>query len=120
MKYAWCNPGQKARNSMKKFEDQSEGGISITSNEVQIHLTPGEAYALWQWLSARKEAFQTHANENQIELEIHLYQQDLCNFEELKYAIPDLHELVPVEKIVDARLEAISEQAWKLLKVYQT
>ena len=104
---------------MKKFEDQSDSGISITSNEVQIHLTPGEAYALWQWLSARKDAFQTHANENQIELEIHLYQQDLSHLDELKAAIPDLHERGPVAKILDARLEAISEQALKLLKEYQ-
>jgi arsenate reductase-like glutaredoxin family protein len=104
---------------MKKFEDQSDSGISITSNEVQIHLTPGEAYALWQWLSARKDAFQTHANENQIELEIHLYQQDLSHLDELKAAIPDLHERGPVAKILDARLEAVSEQALKLLKEYQ-
>ena len=104
---------------MKKFEDQSDGGISITSNEVHIHLTPGEAYALWQWLSARKDAFQTHANENQIELEIHLYQQDLSHLDELKAAIPDLHERGPVAKILDARLEAVSEQALKLLKEYQ-
>ena len=104
---------------MKKFEDQSDGGISLTSNEVQIQLTPGEAYALWQWLSARKDAFQTHANENQIELEIHLYQQDLSHLDELKAAIPDLHERGPVAKIFDARLEAVSEQALKLLKEYQ-
>ena len=42
---------------MKKFEDQSDGGISIIHNEGQIHLTPHEAYALWQWLSARKVCF---------------------------------------------------------------
>ena len=57
---------------MKKFEDQSDGGISITGNEVQIHLNPNEAYALWQWLSARKDAFQAHSSEKQIELKIRL------------------------------------------------
>jgi len=104
---------------MKKFEDQSDGGISITENEVLIHLNPHEAYALWQWLSARKDAFQTHANENQIELKIHLYQQDLSHLDELKAVIPDLHERGPVAKILDARLETVSEQALQLLKEYQ-
>ncbi len=104
---------------MKKFEDQSDGGISITGNEVQIHLTPNEAYALWQWLSARKDAFQTHANENQLELKIHLYQEDLSHLDELKAAIPDLQERGPVAKILDARLETISEKALHLLKEYQ-
>jgi len=104
---------------MKKFEDQSDGGICITDNELQIHLTPHEAYALWQWLSARKDAFQTHANENQIELEIHLYQQDLSHLDELKAIIPDLHEHGSMAKIFDARLETVSEQALDLLKEYQ-
>jgi arsenate reductase-like glutaredoxin family protein len=104
---------------MKKFEDQIDAGISITDNEVQIHLSPNEAYALWQWLSARKDAFQAHANENQIELKIHLYQQDLSHLDELKAVIPDLHERGPVAKILDARLETVSEQAMQLLKEYQ-
>jgi len=104
---------------MKKFEDQSDGGLTIIDNMVQIHLTPHEAYALWQWLSARKDAFQTHANENQLELKIHLYQEDLSHLDELKAAIPDLQERGPVAKILDARLETISEQALHLLKEYQ-
>jgi predicted phage-related endonuclease len=104
---------------MKKFEDQSDGGISITGNEVQIHLTPNEAYALWQWLSARKDAFQAHSSEKQIELKIHLYQEDLSHLDELKAVIPDLHERGPVAKILDARLEAVSEQALHLLKEYE-
>src|SRR5438067_8617822 len=110
---------QKARDSMKKFEDQSDGGIRIIGNEVQIHMTPQEAYALWQWLSARKDAFQTPANENQLELKIHLYQQDLSHLDELKAVIPDLQERDPVAKILDARLETVSEQALQLLKEYQ-
>src|SRR5690242_20241602 len=69
---------------LKRFEDRSDGGITITDNEAQIHLTPQEAYALWQWLSARKEALQEQAKENQIELQIHLYQQDLGYLDELK------------------------------------
>ncbi len=64
---------------MKKFEDRSQGGICIIDNQTQIDLTSEEAYALWQWLSARKDTFQTYASEKQLELEIHLYQQDLSH-----------------------------------------
>ena len=104
---------------MKKFEDQSDGGISISGNKVQIHLNPNEAYALWQWLSARKDAFQAHSSVNQIELKIHLYQEDLSHLDELKAVIPDLQEHGPVAKILDARLETVSEQALHLLKEYE-
>ena len=104
---------------MKKFEDRSDGGICITGNQVQIHLTPDEAYALWQWLSARKDTFQTHASEKQLELEIHLYQQDLSHLDELKAAIPDLHERGPIVKVLDARWETVSERALQLLKDFQ-
>ena len=104
---------------MKKFEDQSNGGVSISDNQAQIRLTPNEAYALWQWLSARKEAFQARSGENQLELKIHLYQGDLSHLDELKAAIPDLHERGPVVKILDARLERVSERALQLLKDYQ-
>ena len=104
---------------MKKFEDQGDGGITITGNEVQIHLAPNEAYALWQWLSARKDALQSHASEKQLELKIHLYQEDLSHLDELKAVIPALQERGPVAKILDARLETISEQALQLLKEYQ-
>ena len=104
---------------MKNFEAQSDGGMCITVNQTQIYLTSNEAYALWQWLSARKDAFQTHSSEKQIELKIHLYQEDLSHLDELKSVIPDLHERGPVAKILDARLETVSDQALHLLKEYQ-
>ena len=74
---------------------------------------------MWQWLSARKDAFQAHSSENQIELKIHLYQEDLSHLDELKAVIPDLQEHGPVAKILDARLETVSEQALHLLKEYE-
>lgn len=104
---------------MKKFEDQGDGGMSIIDNETQIHLAPNEAYALWQWLSAREDSLKALAGEKQLELKIHLYQQDLSHLDELKAAIPDLHERGPVVKVLDARLEAVSERALQLLKDYQ-
>ncbi len=104
---------------MKKFEDQSDGGVSITDNQAQIYLAPNEAYALWQWLSARKDALQASSGENQLELQIHLYQDDLSHLDELKAAIPDLHERGPVVKVLDARLVTVSERALQLLKDFQ-
>ena len=104
---------------MKTFEDRSDGGMTITDNELQIHLVPDEAYALWQWLSARKDAFQASTHREKLELEIRLYQQDLNHLEDLKAAIPDLHERGPIIKVLDVPREAVSERALQLLKSYQ-
>ena len=104
---------------MKKYEDRSDGGICISDNQAQIHLAPNEAYALWQWLSARKDAFQAHSSEKQLELEILLYEEDLSHLDELKAALPDLHEREPIVKVLDTRLETVSERALQLLKDFQ-
>jgi hypothetical protein len=104
---------------MKKFEDQINGGISITDNQAQVNLSSNEAYALWQWLSERKDAFQAQYRETPLELKIHLHQEDLGHLDELKAAIPDLHERGPIIKVFDARWEAVSEQALQLLKAFQ-
>jgi hypothetical protein len=71
---------QRAGESMKKIEDRSDGGMHIIANQAHIHMAPAEAYALWQWLSARKDAFQAHSNEKQ--LERHLSQEDLSHLDE--------------------------------------
>lgn len=102
---------------MKKFEDQSDGGICIIDNQTQIYLTSNEAYALWQWLSARKDTFQPYSGGKQ--LEILLYQEDLSHLDELKAVIPDLHERGPIAQILDVRWDEVSEQALGLLKAYQ-
>ncbi|GAC1643057.1 MAG: hypothetical protein NVS4B12_06910 [Ktedonobacteraceae bacterium] len=102
---------------MTHFEDRSDGGICITDNHIRINLASNEAYALWQWLSMRKDSFQAHSSKKQ--LEIHLYQQDLSHFDELKATIADLHERGPIMKILDARWETVSERALQLLKDYQ-
>lgn len=98
---------------MKKFEVQSDGGMSITENQAQIHLAPHETDALWQWLSARKNAFQAHPSE------IHLYQKDLSHIDELKAAIPDLHAHGPIVRVLDAQWKTITERAMQLLKEFQ-
>ena len=108
---------QKAGESMKKFEERSDGGMSITENQAQIHLAPHEADALWQWLSAHKDAFQTHSSENQPE--IHLYQKDLKHLDDLKAAIPDLHARGPIVRVLDARWKTVTAQALQLLKEFQ-
>jgi len=87
--------------SMKKFEDRSDGGMYITGNQAQIHLSPHEAYALWQWLSASQDAFQTDSSENQ------------------KAAIPDLHTGGPIVRTLDPRWNTLTERALQLLKEFQ-
>ncbi len=108
---------QKARENMITFEERSDGGVCISADQAQVNLSPGEAFALWQWLSAHNPAFQAHPNEKQ--LEIHLFQEDLDHLDELKAAIPSLHERGLIVKVFDARWEAISERALQLLKEYQ-
>ena len=104
---------------MKTFEERDEGGMTITDGEQQMHFAPDEAYALWQWLSARKDAFFAHSPKEKLELEIRLYQGDLSHLEDLKAAIPDLHERGPVIKVLDVPWETVSERALQLLKNYQ-
>lgn len=102
---------------MKVFEDHTDGGIRITDNHTHINLDSSEAYALWEWLSLRKDAFQAHSHTKHVE--IHLYQQDMNHFDELKASIPNLQERGPIMKILDAQWEAVSERALQLLKDYQ-
>jgi beta-phosphoglucomutase-like phosphatase (HAD superfamily) len=104
---------------MKTFEERSDGGMTISDDEQQIHFAPDEAYALWQWLSARKDAFFASSHEEKLEVEILLYQGDLSHLEDLKAAIPDLHERGPVVKVLDVPMVAVSERALQLLKSYQ-
>ena len=104
---------------MKTFEDRGDGGMSIRDNQQQMNLAPNEAYALWQWLSTRKDAFYASSHKEKLELEILLYQEDLSHLEDLKAAIPNLHDRGPVVKILDVPREAVSERALQLLKSYQ-
>lgn len=104
---------------MKTFEERSEGGVTISDNEQQIHFAPGEAYALWQWLSARKDTFYASSHKENLEMEILLYQGDMDHLEDLRAAIPELHERGPVVKVLDVPWETVSERALQLLKNYQ-
>ena len=101
---------------MKKFEDRSDGGMYITENQAQIHLAPHEAYALWRWLSARRDTFQAHSNANQ--LKIHLYQGNLSHLDDLKTAISDQHAREPIVIALDPGWETVTEQALQLHKEY--
>ncbi len=90
-----------------------------------VYLDPQEALDLLQWLSDRKDALYsfTAVDTNQAPgeklLEIHLHEEDLGHLDELKAAIPDLHERRPIVKVLDARWDTITERALQLLKEYQ-
>ena len=104
---------------MKTFEERSDGGMTISDDEQQMHFAADEAYALWQWLSARKEAFFASSHDEKLEVEILLYQGDLSYLDDLKAVIPDLHERGPIVKVLEVPMEAVSERALQLLKNYQ-
>lgn len=104
---------------MKTFEVRSDGSMTISDNEQQMHFAADEAYALWQWLSARKDAFFASSHDEKLEVEILLYQGDLSHLDDLKAAIPDLHERGPIVKVLEVPIEAVSERALQLLKSYQ-
>lgn len=104
---------------MKTFEERSDGGMTISDDEQQMHFAADEAYALWQWLSARKDAFYASSHKENLELEIRLYEGDISHLEDLRAAIPHLHERGPIVKVLDVPIEAVSERALQLLKSYQ-
>ena len=104
---------------MKTFEESSDGGMTISENGQQIHFPADEAYALWQWLSARKDTFLASSHDEKLAMEILLYQEDMDHLEDLKAAIPGLHERGPVVKVLDVPREGVSERALQLLKSYQ-
>jgi len=104
---------------MKTIEESSDGGMTVSDSEQQMHFAPDEAYALWQWLSARKDTFFVSSSDEKLEMEILLYQEDMSHLDDLKAVIPDLHDRGPVVRVLDVPREAVSERALQLLKSYQ-
>ena len=89
-------------------------------------LNPVEALALFQWLSDRRDVFLSLAQQagnrgqsTEKELVIRLYQENLSHLDELKAAIPSLHEYRPPAKVLSVRLEEVNERAIELLKELQ-
>jgi len=107
--------------------DFSNGEHVVISDDQnhRVSLSSQQALDLLQWLSDRQDALysliQKHTTRAPGEklLEIHLHEEDLGYLDELKAAIPDLHEHRPVVKVLDARWETVSERAFQLLKEYQ-
>jgi hypothetical protein len=111
---------------MASFDFSNSRHIFISDSYSHgVYLDPEEALDLLQWLSDRKDALHsfTTVDTNQAPgeklLEIHLREEDLGYLDELKAAIPDLHERKPIVKVLDARWDTITERALQLLKEYQ-
>jgi hypothetical protein len=111
---------------MASFDLSNGEHVSISGSSSQrVDLTPQEALDLLHWLSEHKDALYslTHQATDQLSgekhLQIHLHQEDLAHLDELKAAIPDLHEHRPVVKVLDAPWEAVTERALQLLKDLQ-
>ena len=111
---------------MASFDFGNGKHISISdSYSHRVYLNPQEALDLLQWLSDRKDELYsfTPGDTNQAPaetlLEIHLHEEDLGYLDELKAAIPDLHERRSVVKVLDAHWGTVSERALELLKEYR-
>ncbi|GAC1387544.1 MAG: hypothetical protein NVS4B7_20640 [Ktedonobacteraceae bacterium] len=103
-----------------KLDEQ--GTLTLDGSGTQVTLAREEAYKLLVWLSGQRATLsgllqedtqQQHSVEKQ--LEIRLYQDDLNHLDEIKEAIPGLHERRPAIKVLDARLETVTERALRLL-----
>ena len=111
---------------MASFDLNNGKHISISDSYSQrVYLNPQEALDLLQWLSDRRDEIYSFTSEDTKQapgetlLEIHLHEEDLEYLDELKAAIPALHEHSPVVKVLDARWDAVSEHALELLKEYR-
>src|SRR6266702_6349180 len=102
-------------------ELDEQGTLTLYGAGTQMALAYDEAYKLLIWLYRQRttlskfvqEDAQQQAGEKQ--LEIRLYQDDLDHLDELKGTIPGLQERRPAVKVLDARLETVTEQALRLL-----
>lgn len=111
---------------MASFDFSNGKHISIYDSYTQkVYLNSQEALDLLQWLSDRKDELYSLSQGNTKQapgetlLEIHLHEEDLEHLDELKAAIPALHEHRPVVKVLDARWDAVTEHALELLKEYR-
>src|SRR5258708_20059473 len=107
---------------MASFDFGNGKHISISdSYSHRVYLNPQEALDLLQWLSDRKDELYsfTQGDTNQAPaetlLEIHLHEEDLGHLDELKAAIPDLHEPRPVVNLFHAHCGPVPYRALDLL-----
>jgi hypothetical protein len=108
---------------MASFDFSGEHVSIVDGYNQRVNLNPQKALDLLQWLSDRKNtllgltsqrARQPHSGEKR--LEIRLYQEDLEHLEILRAAIPGLHESGSALKVLDARLDPVTQRAIHLLK----
>lgn len=103
------------------------GQISICDEHDNVAvLNPLEALNLMQWLSDKRNVLLSLAQQaakrgqsTEKQLEILLYQEHLNHLDELKAAIPSLHEYRPPAKVLSVPLEEVTERAIELLKELQ-
>jgi hypothetical protein len=111
---------------MTSFNFSGEQISICDEHDNKTVLDPLEALDLLQWLSDKRDILlsvaQQAINRGQPadkELEILLYHENLSHLDELKAAIPSLHEYRPPAKVLSVRLEEVTERAIALLKELQ-
>ena len=111
---------------MTSFDFSGEQISIYDEHDNKTVLNPVEALALLRWLSDRRDIFLSLAQQadkqgqsTEKELVIRLYQENLSHLDELKAAIPSLHESRPPAKVLSVRLEELTERGIELLKELQ-
>lgn len=111
---------------MTSFNISGEQISICDEHDNKTVLNPTEALDLLRWLSDKRDVFlslaqqaASHGHSTEKELEILLYQENLSYLDELKAAIPSLHEYRSPAKVLSVPLEEVTERAIELLKELQ-
>lgn len=97
-------------------ELDEQGILTLYGPDTRMTLPYDEAYKLLIWLDSNRGTLYRLAQEDieqETQLEILLHENQLRHLDELKEAIPDLHETKV--KVLEVLLEKVSEQAVHLL-----
>src|SRR5579859_6535523 len=111
---------------MASFDFTKKHLLIVDGNHQSVELKPHEGLDLLHWLSDHEEILlsflnldeQKHFSDNK-RIEILLYPQDLEHLDELRAAIPGLHEVRTIVKVFDAGWDPVIERAIELLKELQ-
>lgn len=107
---------------MAGFDFNGEHLSIVDDDKQQVNLSSRQALDLLRWLYDNRGALYSKAYQGQPgvrQLEIRLYEENLGYLDTLKEAIPDLHEHRPAARVLNVRLDLVTERAIQLLKELQ-
>ena len=111
---------------MASFDLINKHIFIVDAYQQRVELQPGEGIDLLHWLSHQRDVLLSllGPDDEPVQagakrLELHLYPQDLGHLDELRAAIPGLHEARMMVKVFDAPWDPVTERAIVLLKELQ-